>query len=381
MVDENEPVGRPARKARRLMWMVALLPLAGVVVGLAGVLLFWSSPGQPRPFLNERGEPVPGSVSEKLRVRINGVEQGMLIKGRDSTRPVLLYLHGGMPEHFLADRYPVGLEALFTVCWWDQRGSGLSYDPVAPREAVTLEQLISDTLEVTNYLRRRFGQERVYLMAHSGGSFLGMHVVARAPELFHAYLGVGQMANQLESERLAYEYMLEQFRAQGDTRMVRRLEAAPVTAEGGVPRAYLQLRDDAMHRLGVGTTHDMTSVLEGIVLASLKYPELTLGEKANLWRGKASAGVSAMWSDMLATDLAQRLPEVRVPVYLLEGVFDRTCAYSVAQAYFDRLRAPRKGFYIFTQSAHSPVFEEPEKARRILTEDVLAGTNRLADRR
>jgi pimeloyl-ACP methyl ester carboxylesterase len=136
-----------------------------------------------------------------------------------------------------------------------------------------------------------------------------------------------------------------------------------------------------MHTLGVGTTRAMTSVFDGIFLASLRSREYTVGEKLATWRGKAASGVSTMWREMLATDLAERVPEVRVPVYFLHGVHDATCAYAEGKAYFDKLRAPRKGFYSFTESAHSPVFEEVEKARRILREDVLAGTTRLADAR
>ncbi len=43
-------------------------------------------------------------------------------------------------------------------------------------------------------------------MAHSGGSIIGIQAAARAPELYYAYIGVGQMAYQLESENLVYEY-------------------------------------------------------------------------------------------------------------------------------------------------------------------------------
>ena len=73
--------------------------------------------------------------------------------------------------------------------------------------------MIADTLAVTNYLRARFGQDKIYLMGHSGGTFIGIQAAARAPELYHAYIGVAQMAYQLESEQLAYEYMLEQYQA------------------------------------------------------------------------------------------------------------------------------------------------------------------------
>jgi len=181
-------------------------------------------------------------------VENNGLDQGMFLKAKDKTRPVLLYLHGGMPEYFLTHRYPTGLDAEFVVCWWEQRGAGLSYRPGMTRESMTLEQLVADTIALTNHLRRRFGQDRIYLLGHCGGSFLGMHAVARAPELYHAYIGVAQMANQRRSEKQA------------------------------------------------------------------------------------------------------------------------------------RLSAPLKGFYTFSESAHSPIFEEPDRVMTILREEVLNGTNRLADR-
>jgi pimeloyl-ACP methyl ester carboxylesterase len=188
-------------------------------------------------------------------VEINGVKQGMFIKGKDMNNPVLLYLHGGMPDYFLTEQYPTGLEDQFTVVWWEQRGSGLSYSSSIPPESMNLEQMISDTIELTKYLCQRFHKDKIYLMAHSGGSFIGIQAAARAPDLYHAYIAVAQIAYQLESEKLAYDYMLEEYKAEGNTKMVQKLQAAPVTMEGGVPDSYRALRDFAMHPLGIGTMH------------------------------------------------------------------------------------------------------------------------------
>jgi pimeloyl-ACP methyl ester carboxylesterase len=83
---------------------------------------------------------------------------------------------------------------------------------------------------------------------------------------------------------------------------------------------------------------------------------------------------------MQTTDLTQQVTRLEMPVYFLHGLYDYTCAYPLAKQYFEKLDAPVKGFYTFEQSAHSPMFEEPEKVQQILREDVLAGTNSLADR-
>ena len=359
------------------MLIIISILLACMLI-LVGVLQAWS-PGKPEPFLDENGNPLAGSISEKVFVNINGVRQGMFIESKDATHPVLLYLHGGMPEYFLTQKYPTGLENYFTVVWWEQRGSGISYSADIPPETMNLEQMISDTLEVTNYLRNRFHVEKIYLMGHSGGTFIGIQVAARAPELYYAYIGVAQMSYQLKSEELAYEYMLEQFNKNGNKEMVRKLEAAPVTMTGGIPDAYLALRDHAMHSLGIGTMHEMDSVLTGIFIPSLQSRDYTLSEKINMWRGKAGSGVALLWDDMLTTDLSKEVTELSIPVYFFEGIYDYTCSYTLAKEYFDQLKAPIKGFYTFEQSAHSPLFEEPEKMGRILREDVLVGVNNLAD--
>ena len=366
-----------ARKVRHIM----LIPVSVVVVALLillGVLLWWS-PGKPLPVVDQSGKPVVGSISEKTFVEINGVRQGMFIKSRDASNPVLLYLHGGMPDYFLTQQYPTGLEDLFTVVWWEQRGSGLSYSPDLPQDTLTVDQLVSDTLAMTNYLRQRFNQDKIYLMGHSGGTLIGIKAAARAPELFHAYIGQEQMSYQLKSEKLAYDYMLAEFKKNGNADMARKLEAAPVTMSVPLPASYVLVRDDAMHSLGIGTTHDMRSVLTGIIIPSFQFREYTLGEKINLWRAKSQSGISIVWSEMLATDLNKDVPELRLPVYFFGGVYDYTVSYSEAKSYFMSLKAPLKGFYSFERSAHSPLFEEPGKARQIMQQDVLAGTNNLAD--
>jgi pimeloyl-ACP methyl ester carboxylesterase len=368
-----------ARKAGRIM-LITISILSASLLFLVAVLEFWSYPGKPKLFVDKNGNPLPGSISEKIFVDINGVKQGMFIKSKDTRNPVLLYLHGGMPDYFLSEHYPTGLEDYFTIVWWEQRGAGLSYSPDIPLESITLDQMISDTLEMTNYLRQRFGKEKIYLMGHSGGTFIGIRAAARAPELYYAYIGVAQMSYQLKSEKLAYDYMLEQFKANSNTKWVQKLEATPVTMTGGIPDAYLALRDPAMHPLGIGTTHDMESHITGVFLRSWQSRDYTLMEKLNTWRAKAKSGVGLLWDDMITTDLSKEVTTFDLPIYFFSGIYDYTVNYSLAKEYFEKINAPVKGFYTFDQSAHSPIFEEPEKVQKILREDVLLGTNNLADR-
>ena len=366
------------RRVVRIMLIIPAVLLICMFI-LVGVLLA-CSPGKPEPFLDENGRPLAGSISEKIHININGVEQGMFIKGKDKTKPVLLFLHGGpgMPEYAISRKYPLVLENYFTVCWWEQRGAGLSYSSDILPETMTFEQLISDTLEVTNYLRKHFGKEKIYLMGHSGGSFIGIQAAARAPELYNAYIAVAQISNQLESEKLAYNYMIEQFTRLGDKRMLQEFKKYSIS-ELNMP-SYYSMRDTPMHKLGIGTTHNMKSVVSGVFLPIMLHREYTLSEKINIWRGKfLSTKTANLWNKLVVTDLTKKVQRLDIPVYFFHGLYDYTVSYSLARDYFEELQAPMKGFYTFEQSAHSPLFEEPQKMQHILQEDVLVGVNNLAD--
>ena len=70
-----------------------------------------------------------------------------------------------------------------------------------------------------------------------------MQAAARAPGQFHSYIGMAQVTHQIASEQEAHRFMLEAYRAQGDRRMVRRLERSPVTDTIPLPSGYERLRD------------------------------------------------------------------------------------------------------------------------------------------
>lgn len=381
MKTENFSVKLFARKAKSFMLTTILILFAGVFIVVA-LLLVWS-PGKPEPFFDKNGNILAGSISEKIHVNINGMEQGMFIQSKDTNNPVLLFLHGGpgMPMYWLTKQYPTGLENEFTVVWWEQRGAGLSYHPDINPETMTAEQFVSDTVAVTNYLRERFGKEKIYLMGHSWGSYIGIQAAAQKPDLYYAYIGIGQLSYQIKSEQMAYAYALEQYERIGNKKMVKKLEAAPPTNTVPLPRSYEILRDEYMHGIGIGTTRDMKSVITGLFFPSWQFRGYTLGEKVNLWRGKifSRSPQFGLWDKMQMTDMSQKVPELEVPVYFLHGIYDYTCAYPLALDYFEKINAPLKGFYTFDQSAHSPIFEEPEKTLKILQEDVLAGKINLAD--
>ncbi|RDC69688.1 alpha/beta fold hydrolase [Rhodovulum sp. 12E13] len=149
------------------MTIALLLVLSLALVGVGA--LYAVSPGRPETLRDAQGRLIPGSISERVTVQIGGVPQGMIVQTVDPANPVLLFLHGGpgMVEFFMERDYPTGLHEHFTMAWWEQRGAGMSFSTDIPPETMTMERMLADTIEVADYLRARFGQDRILLFGHS----------------------------------------------------------------------------------------------------------------------------------------------------------------------------------------------------------------------
>lgn len=365
------------RKKRRKMW---ILPFGAIlVIGLAIFIAFPPGRENPQSYCDVAGASVTGSISEKLWVDINGSKQGMFLKGKDTTKPILLFLTGGpgIPDYFLTKEINTGLEDVFTVCYWDYRGTGLSYSSDCKAEDCTTGQFVQDAIAVTDYLRERFRQEKIYLLGHSFGSYIGLLTAQAAPEKYHAYIAMSQIADQPQSELLAYNTMKMEYVAQGNQKMVQKLEKyhTDIPDATWLHRWFAAPeRDTAMHELGGGTMAAMKSVITGIFFPTLRCTDYTQAERIHIWKGKAFVQQTQVAYDRMEFVAAESVPKLEIPIYFLAGKHDLTCCYAMQKAYYDQIEAPVKGFYTFENSAHSPLFEQPKLALDILRQDVLHET-------
>ena len=183
-----------------LAWAITIVVILFVI--LLAVIWFNSS-GKLEHITDASGQEISAGISEKVYLDINGTKQGMFLRGEDKDKPVLLFLHGGPGSPELAMGYKIEdknarLEQEFVVCYWDQRGAGMSYSSDIDINTMTPEQFVEDAKEVTTYLQARFNQEKIYLLGHSWGSYLGIKTIEKYPELYHAFMGVGQVSDQTD---------------------------------------------------------------------------------------------------------------------------------------------------------------------------------------
>jgi pimeloyl-ACP methyl ester carboxylesterase len=290
-------------------------------------------------------------------VTLGGLQQWILIRSEATTHPVLLWLHGGpgSPTLPLAHQYDGELLKHFIVVHWDQRGAGKSFDASLSLDMMKIENFVTDTLELTNVLRERFQQEKIYLVGHSWGSVLGALVVSRQPELFHAFIGVGQAVNIPEAQVVAYEQLLEQARVTNNQQAIDEL-----TALGTPPWT------DQQANISYATwVNNFGGVMQGITGEELdktvaSSPYYTAADREK-WQQGQTFSARAMIAELMQVNLVNKVKTLNIPVYIFSGKHDLNSPSSLAQRWLDGLESPKKELVIFENSAHFLMWEENEK--------------------
>jgi pimeloyl-ACP methyl ester carboxylesterase len=249
---------------------------------------------------------------------------------------------------------------------WDRLGVGKSYFGVIPSRYLTVRRLLDDTYELANFLRGRFAQNRIILVGHSWGSYLGMLAVHERPDLFRAYVGVGQLTGS----------------GRGDSAVAHAQEAyiRSEAVRRGMPEAVRDIEargrssyEQWIFRFG-GELRGATSWWP-LLWLGLRAPEYTLGDVRRIPQG-LSLYASALRYDVPADTLRTNVTAVQVPVYVVAGRYDMTTPGALAAGYLRSLAAPRKAFVWFEASAHFPFLEEPqhflEVMRRVAAETATA---------
>ncbi len=352
-----------------------LLIIFGSIIGIILILLLIiriNSSGIEEPFLDDNGSVLPNSIAYHEDMVINGAPQRIVIRGRDIANPVLLRVHGG-PGGF---SFPVGhkirgidLEDLFTVCYWDQRGAGPAYTGTIPDSTLTLNQIVDDGLAVTAFLLQKLNKEKIYIEGSSWGTTVSAFMVQKKPDLFQAYIGTGQMANQPVSEQLSFDFAMKEAQKHNDKGSIEQLNKI-----GRPPypdKTNVEMDEDSdveravMLKYAPSTGGPSIKDISNILIDN----GMTFKEK--FYSRIYSPASNILWPTCYNINLIRDVPEWKIPVYILQGDNDHWTETSLAKEYFDSLKAPEKKWFLFENATHNVEFEYPEKYRSIYINDIL----------
>jgi pimeloyl-ACP methyl ester carboxylesterase len=369
------PTRRAASREKLGGRMIVLLIVLSLLVA---VLLGSQWTAHTHPVLGADGKSLPNSIATVEKVRLGGADQWLIIRGEDVTKPVLLFLSGGpgASEAARVVRFNQELEKHFVVVIWEQRGCGKSYPSLNPKAKLTIDQYTADLIELTDLLRARFDEDKIYLVGHSWGTIIGVRAAQARPDLFHAYVGTAQMVNVRETDEMIYQMVLDHSRSTGDTAFVRTLETqGPPPYFGRSPiQPYATLFGREYALFEAPNIKNPEYRRDGdILMLMLKQPEYGWLDRAYYLLGLMNT-FNVVYPQLQEMDLRQDATRFDLPVYLVLGRHDMNNPSPIPEDYFNKLEAPSKQLVFFEDSGHGMIWEEANLFHRLMVETVLAET-------
>jgi pimeloyl-ACP methyl ester carboxylesterase len=303
-------------------------------------------------------------IASCRNIEIGGIRQWVIIKGKSIDNPILLFLHGGPggAEWPLVRIFNLRLASEFTMVYWDQRGAGKSFNEPTPN--MHIDQFISDTKELAEYLKEELCQTRVFVVGHSWGSLLGLLTAQKYPNLFEAFIGVGQYVYGKENEAISYQFTKDCAWQKKNRKAICQLEQL------NFPYPYGTIDADGKWFGDLLIQREWLFRFEGCIYGEkrrLKWtvpylitPEYSWFDFLKWYKGYYFS-LKTMWPEIVKYNLFEEIPQIRIPCYFFIGKHDYNTPYELASKYYHHLEAPKKEIIWFENSAHHPMYEEALK--------------------
>ena len=314
----------------------------------------------------------PAGVQENFKLHINGIDQWVYTRGQDRKNPVLLFVHGGpaSPSAPTMWMYQRPLEEYFTVVNYDQRGAGKTYlenDPDKVRPTLNVQQFADDAVKIAEAISQRYGKRKVILVGHSWGTVVAMRAALARPDLFHAYVGIGQVISMLDNEKVSFDFAMAQARKEKNEKAIKELASiAPYPGDTPLTRERIVTeRNWAQHYGGLAAYRSDFAYYFDAPLLSPEYDD-----KATQAIDQGSLlTLECVLNEWLQVDF-KPVKSFPIPVVMFMGRHDYTTPSEPTATWLAKVKAPYKRAVWFENSSHLVQFEEPGKTLVSLLEYV-----------
>lgn len=307
------------------------------------------------------------AINRLEAVELGGVRQWIRVGGAEGANPVLLLMQlgPGLPIINEARRldHLLGLEEVFTVVYWDQRGTGLSLRGRSNRVDISGGRIVADAVSLLEVLRDRFSR-KTFVTGFSFGATFAAQAAVQRPDLVATLVAVGMDIDIPAAEVQTYDFVLSAARERHDRRALRQLEAIGPPPHLNVKTFNTRARWAADFG-GVTTEGNYNSLVRALLVSLVRSSDYSLADAIRSVRGITKT-TAALLPELAATDLVRTMPRLDVPIVLAQGRLDQVAPGEAAQRFHDSLVAPSKQLVWFERSAHTPHLEEPDKFRDLL---------------
>jgi pimeloyl-ACP methyl ester carboxylesterase len=236
---------------------------------------------------------------------------------------------------------------------------------------MTFDRLVEDCNELIDYVRDKLNVEKVFLVGHSGGSIIGLKTAYRYPEKIYAYVGVAQIIDDLEHQKISYNFLVDKAEKSGNIKIQKSLETIGPPPFDSLEKFFE--KDGYVSRFG-GIYHGKGIIrMLAFGLSFITSPEYSLSEGINTFNMKGfNFTMKAMFEEYKSINLTKEIHSISVPIYFFEGKYDMAIPLGPVMNFCDNLDSEYgKYFIVFEYSGHFPMVEEKEKYHNLLIDLVL----------
>ena len=299
-------------------------------------------------------------IDESTFVTLGGLEQYITIHGDRRSNLILLVVHGGPgdPQSPFRAEYSA-YEHDFTVVQWDQRGSGRTFGRYKDRTPnLTLEQIVSDGVELAQYLTRHLTQNKILVLGHSWGSVVATEMVQKRPELFAAYIGTGQVGSWDRGLRFQKDFVRKRAGDEGNQEAVSAIDSIQNFDPGNLQH-FLAVNRFLRGYFGKADREWLSSLRDRTQRATSPAEAQEIGAGMNL-------SGQALYPAVIREDLFAGAKNFQVPVYVIQGREDVSTPTPVATDYFNSIQAPSKKLFVIDEAGHFALVTHQTDFLRIL---------------
>ena len=292
------------------------------------------------------------AISDLSSVDVNGARQCVLTRSHNKDNPIILFVHGGPCNSDIPfiTHYQKDLEKVFTIIHYDQRGCGKSYDCLKSYKNLDAQLLVEDLVVLSEMINKKYHQ-KIILIGHSYGSYLGLQAAKKRPDLYRAYIGIGQVADSLTNEKAILDYLKMQANQQSEQRFLKKITPQIKKGKRLAPRLYVRKYNGAARQINIAT-----KMIKGHLFSS----EYNLKDSLKLIMGlfRNQNKLEKAESELPLPTLVQ---SVSIPIYFIMGKHDYITTLKAAEDYFNQIQSPHKELIIYQKAAHYPHLEEPKR--------------------
>ena len=343
------------------MTVIFVIILLVAVLPIITVFSFRISNGVKNSISSEKG------IQESIYIDVNGIEQYVQIRGENIENPVMIFIHGGpaSPMGYISTYYQRELESDFTIINYDQRGCGRTYFANNNSREANIDMLISDLDGIVEYANTRFGNDKVIIVGHSWGTVIGSIYIQNYPEKVDCYIGVSQITNLYRNKiNVAYEALkTDSIKGTEDektlTEVAKRMEKVTSYRDMSVDDLLQLVNLNAKYIKCDGEMSGIGQMWTGITSPDMNLDDIKWFMTQMDMNKFFDDNKEIMEYAFFGFDISQLSEIYEVPVYYIAGESDYGVCQSDVKQYYDKIKAPDKGFYMLDNTGHSPFMDNP----------------------